>query len=264
MRIVIFGSNGMLGNYLKTYFSKNYEIQSFTRKEIDLTSDEKNIKHFLSENIKNEDIIINAAGIIKQRNYNELELIKVNSIFPHLLKDLDNKIIHISTDCVFSGSKGFYTESDLHDCTDDYGKSKSLGENEELTIIRTSIIGEEINNKKSLLEWVKSQTNKTIDGYTNHIWNGVTCLELCKIIDNIIINNNFWKGVKHIFSPNYVSKYDLICMINDIYNLNITINKKETENHCIRTLSSNYDYFFVNDLIEQLKEIKSFKLLVCK
>jgi dTDP-4-dehydrorhamnose reductase len=250
----------MLGNYLKTYFSKKYEIKCFTRNEIDLTSDEKNIKDFLFENIKNDDIIINAAGIIKQRKYNELELIKVNTIFPHLLTNLNCKVIHITTDCVFSGAKGFYTESDLHDCTDDYGKSKSLGENKELTIIRTSIIGEEINNKKSLLEWVKSQTNKTIDGYTNHIWNGVTCLELCKIIDNIIVNNNFWKGVRHIFSPNYVSKYNLISMINDIYNLNLTINKKETENNCIRTLSSNYDCFWVNDLIEQLKEIKIFKL----
>lgn len=260
MRIVIFGSNGMLGNYLKSYFSKKYEIKTFTRNEIDLTSDEKNIKKFLFENIENNDIIINAAGIIKQRNYNQLELIKVNSIFPHLLKELSNKIIHITTDCVFSGNKGSYTESDLHDCVDDYGKSKSLGENKELMIIRTSIIGEEYNNKKSLLEWVKSQENKTIYGYTNHIWNGITCLELCKFIDNTIINNNFWEGVRHIYSPSPVSKYDLISMINNIYGLNINIIKKETDSKCDRSLLSNYKLPLLQNLNEQLLELKNYNL----
>lgn len=260
MRIVIFGSNGMLGNYLKSYFSKKFEIRTFTRNEIDLTSDERDVKNFLFQNIQNDDIVINAAGVIKQRNYNELDLIKVNSIFPHLLKELDNKIIHITTDCVFSGNKGSYTESDFHDCIDDYGKSKSLGENKKLTIIRTSIIGEELNNKKSLLEWVKSQENKTIQGFTNHIWNGVTCLELCKLIEDIIISNNFWEGVRHIYSPNTVSKYELINMINKIYSLNINILQKETDSKCDRSLLSNYNPPLLPDLNEQLLELKNYNL----
>jgi dTDP-4-dehydrorhamnose reductase len=122
------------------------------------------------------------------------------------LADLECNVIHITTDCVFSGRGGRYDENSLHDCLDDYGKSKSLGENQNLTIIRTSIIGEEKTNKKSLLEWVKSQKNNLIFGYTNHFWNGVTCLEMSKFIFTLIKEQNYWKGVQHVYSPDIVSK----------------------------------------------------------
>jgi dTDP-4-dehydrorhamnose reductase len=221
MKIVLFGSNGMLGEYLKSYLSKKYDVLSLTRKDIDLSViDESSLMNFLKNNVSKDDIIINGCGIIKQRDYKPIEMIMVNSVFPNLLakfkKDIDCKIIHITTDCVFSGSRGLYVETDKHDCLDDYGKSKSLGENPLLTTIRTSIIGEEKSNKKSLLEWVISNRNKTIDGYDNHLWNGVTCLELSKFISEMIENNNFWEGVKHIFSPSTLSKYELVNIINDV------------------------------------------------
>lgn len=265
MKIIIFGSNGMLGTYLNKFFEKKYVVLPLTRKDIDLSkSTEEEIYNFLLKTIKKDDIIINASGIIKQREYKINDMIKVNSIFPNILssfkKNIDCKIIHITTDCVFSGYKGYYNENDHHDCTDEYGKTKSLGENKDLTIIRTSIIGEEINNKKSLVEWVKSQSETSIDGYINHLWNGVTCLELSKLIDRMITNKNFWKGVRHIFSPKTVSKYELVTMISVIFKLNILIDKKETSERCYRNLSSLYDNLIELDLYDQIIEMKKFNI----
>jgi dTDP-4-dehydrorhamnose reductase len=170
-------------------------------------------------------------------------------------------VIHITTDCVFSGKEGGYDEKSPHDCLDDYGKSKSIGENQDNTNIRTSIIGEELSNKKSLIEWVKSNANKSINGYSNHLWNGVTCLELCIFIDKIISDKLFWKGTKHIHSPNTVSKYELVTMINDIYNLNLSINKVETNENCFRNLSSKYITNISKDIYTQIKEQKEYEIL---
>jgi dTDP-4-dehydrorhamnose reductase len=139
-------------------------------------------------------------------------------------------MIHITTDCVFSGKDGSYNELSEHDETNDYGMSKSLGELCNATIIRTSIIGEEVQNKRSLLEWVKSNKGKDINGFVNHFWNGVTCLELSNVIYKIINEKLYWNGVRHIFSPKSVSKFELVSMINEVYNLNIKINPFETEN----------------------------------
>ncbi len=127
MKVFIFGANGMLGRYLVQYLSSDFEVIPITRKEIDL---QKNFSLIVEKyNFKSDDVIINAAGIIKQREYSPEELIRVNSLFPHFLSTLSCNVIHITTDCVFSGNDGFYTEDSLHDCLDDYGKSKSLGEN---------------------------------------------------------------------------------------------------------------------------------------
>lgn len=263
MKIILFGSNGMLGNYLNTYLSIKYDMLSLTRKDIDLSNvSEDELMFFLEQNVKKEDVIVNACGVIKQRGYDIKDMIMVNSIFPNILAKFKEKtgceIIHITTDCVYSGDKGLYEESNHHDCLDDYGKSKSLGENPKLTNIRTSIIGEEKLNKKSLLEWVKSNKNNTIDGYDNHLWNGVTCLELSKFINNIIENNSYWCGVKHIFSPNTVSKYELVIIINQIYDLNITINKKTTDINCYRNLTSNSPQLITKTLYEQIIELKEY------
>jgi len=265
MKIIIFGSNGMLGNYLTTYLGKKYNILALTRKDIDLsTADESTIIRFLTNNVSKNDVIINACGVIKQREYNLIDMIKVNSVFPHILakakKDIGCNVIHVTTDCVFKGYGGSYLEHDKHDCLDDYGKSKSLGENPTLTTIRTSIIGEEKNNKKSLLEWIISNKNNTVDGYDNHLWNGITCLEFSKIVDRIVSNNMYWHGTKHLFSPTIVSKYELVKMINEIYNLNITINKKTTDINCFRNLSTMGDNLIDKELYDQILELKEFKL----
>jgi dTDP-4-dehydrorhamnose reductase len=270
MTVYIFGTNGMLGNYMKTYLkSQNNSCVCFTRDDLDVSTVTYNKleKLFDKCTINENDVIINCIGIIPQskttndtssRNY-----FLINSLFPNMLSTIASlnkmKFIHITTDCVFSGLKGNYTEKDEHDETNNYGVSKSLGEfGYNATIIRTSIIGEELKNKYSLLEWVKKHNNTTLNGYTNHYWNGVTCLQLAKIINKIIIENMWWKGVRHIFSPTSVTKYELVQMINNIYNLNNTIIPLERETTINKTLNSVYDdnsKFNIPELKLQIEEL---------
>lgn len=275
MKVIIFGSNGMLGNYIKSFFlSQNIPTFGITRNHYDLSKfTNESLNKLLCDYMINEDtVIINAAGVIPQasKNYHliEKEYYKINSIFPITLSNICNKykakMIHVTTDCVFSGNKGNYIETDEHDAVDSYGISKSLGELCDCTIIRTSIIGEEKFNKRSLLEWVRSNHGKEINGYLNHLWNGVTCLELSKIIHKIITGNLYWKGVRHIFSPQTVSKYELVSMINEIYDLNITVKQYFTEKKIDKSINTIYDTnntFKIKNLKDQIKELNSYKNL---
>ena len=270
MKIFIFGSNGMLGNYVNTYLSEFYEILSLIRKDYDLSLlNIITLENFLiTKKLEKDDIVINCAGVIpqssKDRSINSRLYFTVNSMFPVILSQICDKIgakmIHITTDCVFSGKDGNYNENSVHDETNDYGMSKSLGELCKATIIRTSIIGEEENNKRSLLEWVKSNQGKEINGFINHHWNGVTCLELSKVIHKIIQNNLYWEGVRHIFSPKSVSKYELVSIINEVYNLNINIVPFETEK-VDKTITTIYDTnisFSIPELKEQIIHIRNY------
>ena len=263
--IYVFGDNGMLGNIVYVYLkNKNYNVFGINRKHLKIEMDNE---YTLSKKldfigIKEGSVIINCIGLIKQRqNISDDDFILLNTIYPLILSNvcskLNIKLIHITTDCVFSGHIGKYDENFLHDPIDIYGKTKSLGESNNCTTVRTSIIGEEKNNKLSLIEWVKSNKDKTIYGYTNHFWNGVTCLQLSKIFEDIIVGDLYWKGVRHIFSET-ISKHDLIKVISDIYNLNINIIPKETHNYCDRTLSTIYDNFVVPDLKTQIYEQMNF------
>jgi dTDP-4-dehydrorhamnose reductase len=266
MKVVVFGSNGMLGNYLCSILSKTKEVIKLSRKDFDISKFTcQSLDIFLKElNLDKKSVIVNCAGIIPQsKNEYIRDYIKINSLFPVCLSMIcefnDWNFIHITTDCVFSGSMGNYDENSKHDETNIYGITKSLGEIGYGTIIRTSIIGEEIINKRSLLEWVKSNKNGSVDGYDNHFWNGVTCLQLSMIINQIIDENLYWQGIYHLFSPNQVSKYELIKMINDIYDLNIQINKIN-KNYCNKTLTSIFDtHFEVPEIYSQLKTLKEIK-----
>ena len=102
--------------------------------------------------------------------------------------------------------------------------------------------------------------NEKINGYTNHMWNGVTCLELAKFIDRVIKEKLYWDGVKHVHSPGVVSKYDLVSMINDIYELGISITPAKPPQHCYRNLSSEFGGFIGKSLGDQIRELKNFKL----
>jgi len=271
MKLFIFGSNGMLGNYAKTYLSKYYQVVPLTRKDYDLqTLTINSLRQLLHQKGLHEgDVVVNCAGVIpqsgKQIDLNRRMYFTINSLFPIVLsmicKELRVKMIHITTDCVYDGfNGGNYDENDAPTENSDYGLSKSLGDLSDCTVIRTSIIGEETNNKRSLVEWVKSNEGKEIDGYINHHWNGVTCLQLSKIIREIIENNLYWEGIRHIFSPKSVSKYELLVMINDIYELDITINEKETQ-AVDKTITSIHDNIFdIPDLRDQIKDMKIFCL----
>lgn len=270
--IIVLGSNGMLGKYVYKYFLslKNYNVIGLNRKDIDAskdTSSDLKTKLIKYQVLDINTIVINCMGMIKSRkDIDDIDFIYVNSIFPRILANacdfLGFKIIHPTTDCVFDGLKGKYDENNLHNATDVYGKTKSLGEPENATVIRTSIIGEEINQSRSLIEWIKSNKDKKVFGYTNHTWNGITCLQFAKVCENIIDNNLFWNGVKHIYSPNSVSKLELVNMVSDIYNLNIEVESKETSSKCNRTLSSiskvDLKDMIIPDLQIQIQNMKDF------
>ena len=268
MKIFVFGSNGMLGTYISDFLSKEYKIIKLTRADYDLNNLEyeslKQLVNNVETGIQKNDVIINCAGIIPQSSKEAIskeKYYKINSIFPLFLsiicKESQAKMIHITTDCVFSGNTGSYNENSIADETTDYGVSKSLGELCNCSIIRTSIIGEEKINKRSLLEYVKFNKNKVINGYENHLWNGVTCLQLSKII------NKWWKGVRHIFSPQIVSKYELLNLINEIYELNIKVNKFKTNTSIDKSLNTIYKFnnnFNIPNLKIQIQDLKKYNI----
>lgn len=229
VKICLFGASGMLGSYVYLVLKGNYQIYCPNRKTYDITSNNKNeLEKILTKELNSEDIVINCSGIIPQKyEYDVNMYVNGNTVFPKHLSEISDKfnykLIHITTDCVYTGNKGNYQTNDKHDSEDIYGKSKSLGEEINACIIRTSIIGEESNTKKSLLEWIISNKGQTINGYTNHIWNGVTCLTLAKTIKNIIDKNLFWIGIKHLFSSETVTKYTLCKYIDSIYHLGCLI-----------------------------------------
>lgn len=273
MKIFVLGSTGMLGHYVYAYLHKTYTIPGSTIQVYGISRENLNAYHtdnlyfndfFNTFCIQKDDVIINCIGIIKQRkDVPNLEYVNVNTVFPLKLAKKcaqnDVKLIHITTDCVFSGDMGLYTESSVHDAEDVYGKSKSLGESDNCTVIRTSIIGEETKSFLSLIEWVKSNAGKEVSGYVNHFWNGITCLQFAKICETIINDNLYWKGVRHVFSPQYVSKDELVKMISDVYDLDVKVKEVNVPRMCNRTLSTNYDIIFnIPDLLEQLKEQKKF------
>lgn len=266
-KLFIFGSNGMLGQYLKNYLQDYYKVITVNRKDLDASkTDKEKIKSLLkSKNFNENDVVLNCVGTIKPRvdELGTLNAILVNSVFPHILSEsvleLNGKMIHFTTDCVYDGFDGNYIELNSHNITDVYGRTKSLGEPNNITVIRTSIIGEELDNKRSLVEWIKSNKNGEINGFNNHYWNGVTCLQLAKICHNIIKSDSFWVGVRHIFS-NILSKYDLLELINSIYDLNIKVNEVASNQKIDRTLNTTYQKIEVPYLRQQIREMKDFKL----
>ncbi len=250
-KIIIFGANGLLGYALLNYFyfKKNYDVygvvrnnnaykklkKKFNNKIIQIKNYKKiDVIDKLFKKIKPQ-IIINCVGIIKQsRNINNTnEVIYINSILPHLFDkfavSFKARLIHFSTDCVFVGKKGNYSEDDFPSSEDIYGRSKFLGEvkSKNSITLRTSIIGHEIDSSKSLLNWFMSKS-KNVKGYINAIFSGLPVSEIAKIIDKYIIPNKRLNGILHI-SSNPISKYHLLLIIKKIYDkkINILINRSK-------------------------------------
>ena len=262
--IVLFGNNGMLGTYINKVLSNSFNITLIKRETYDVLKNSKEELEELFKKFNSNSIIINCIGLIPQtKEIEHIKYLKINSIFPKVLSILcikyNFKMIHITTDCVFSGKKGLYNENDIKDELNIYGLSKAFGEDISATIIRTSIIGEQRNkNYLSLLEWLKSNSNKQVYGYINHYWNGLTCLQLAKIIEEIIIKKNFWNGVRHIYSNN-ISKYNLLKIINDVYNLNVDIIPLSHINTIDKTLTSIYTNLNDIDIKTQIEELNKFQ-----
>lgn len=231
-KILLFGSTGMAGHIVYYYLRglEKYAICNVSYRNkltddsliLDIT-DNQAVESLIWD--ERPDYIINCIGILLKgsKEYPD-NAIYINAYFPHALKRISDKIgsklIHISTDCVFSGKKGHYTESDFRDADDIYGRSKALGEiiNSKDLTIRTSIIGPELKKDgEGLFHWFMNQQG-TITGYKNAIWGGVTTLELAKAIDYAIENDV--AGLVQLSNGMEISKYDLLNMINTIWSKN--------------------------------------------
>jgi len=275
--IHIFGAHGMLGRYVSEYLKiRHSHVYEYTRKDFDLFDIRyPDLQDYLEQTYG--DVVINCAGIIKPRvkDVGVAQTIFVNSVFPHWLANIceieGSNLIHITTDCVYGGGYGSYIETDTHDAIDLYGRSKSLGEPENCCVIRASVIGEEVGQGRSLVEWAKSNKNKEVNGFMNHLWNGITCLQYAKIVDKIIEEELYWKGVRHLFSPRLVSKCELIELIDDVYGLNMKINAVDSEQRKFMLLRTKYEwpnsdmrpykFFDILDIKEQLEEMKEFNIV---
>ena len=267
MKVLILGADGMIGHKMaQSLYDKNgLEIILNSRSnskilnqlypkckiyENDFLKDD--INNLL--NIVNPDFIINAVGITIRRGAEDFKKASlINSIFPHKIDNwaskFDKKLIHFSTDCVYSGKKGNYLYSDIPDAEDNYGKSKASGEiNSENTLtIRSSMVGREIFNKTELLEWVVSNKNKKINGYENVIYSGVTTLWMSKTIVKILTKMPELNGIYNI-SSEPISKYDLISKINKHFKLNLDI---EADPSFFSNKSLNSNKFFLKSKIKK-------------
>jgi dTDP-4-dehydrorhamnose reductase/SAM-dependent methyltransferase len=264
MNIIIFGKNGMLGNTLSLYLKNHFNVILFDRNDYNiLNSDFNDLVNLLKNNkIKENDYIINTFGLIPSKSQNTTDFFKINSLFPkqlgYISKLFKCKIIHISSNGVFSNNNQINNEKTIPNTNDLYGISKLLGETSDICTIRCSILGEEKNSTNSLLSWVLSQNSSTIKGYTNHYFNGITCLELAKYLEYMIKNSVYWNGVRHVYS-NTLSKYDLISAVINIYKLNITLNRCENSTSDNRILSSIYEPIVdIPSLYQQIDEQRMF------
>lgn len=223
MKILILGANGMMGSMMSFVGSKVKKtlIVPLSRKDFDaITSsiDMLNKWCFETEKI----YIINCIGAIPQREYSENDMIYLNAEFPKRLaaycKIRQIPLIHLSTNCVFSGKSELCSEVDLPDAEDVYGKSKAEGEPNYGLILRSSIIGFEPNSRFGLLEWFLRNESSEVQGYTDHIWNGITTLELTNYIFDCIETENIPEyEIRHIYSVKCVSKYELLQNANEIF-----------------------------------------------
>jgi len=245
MKILIIGGSGMLGHKLLQIWQNKFDVWTIVREnfqyyekykiyESDKTLDNINIQNInlLKEKIKQiePDVVVNAVGIIKQVPLakNVINTLLINSIFPHQLSELaeefEFRLINISTDCVFSGEKGNYSESDLADAQDLYGKSKHLGEvvTGNCLTLRTSIIGRELETSHSLVEWFLSNRGESVKGFVNAIYTGFPTIVLADIMSNLIENHPDLCGLYHV-SSEPINKLNLLRLINEAYQAKIEI-----------------------------------------
>jgi dTDP-4-dehydrorhamnose reductase len=244
--VTVIGANGMLGFAVSEYFaSRGYNVQKITRADFDITKDPMPA---LEQMLVDADVVVNCAGIIhSQVEKNTIEsILAVNSVFPKNLalfcKKMNIKCFHITTSCVYTGNEGSYSEDDAFDAPDIYGMTKNAGEPMNCMTLRTSIIGEERGQSRSLMEWARNQQGKDVIGLVNHFWNGVTTVHLAEIIEKILDQDLYLEGIYHLHSPNTISRKDLFEILSEVYELHLSVKPVEASQLCDRSLSSKYSY----------------------
>ena len=251
MRVCILGSGGMLGHMLVRVLSEAHDVYGTSKQEWSATS---GLAKFLSKEKwisgvdvkeittvsdlfreRQFDVVINCIGVVKQRGHrtSEDEMIEVNAHFPHKLSSICGasgaRLIHISTDCVFSGNKGNYAVTDNPDPIDIYGSSKLAGEivdGHNLTI-RTSHVGRELTNFTSLFEWILNNRGKKVVGYSKAIYSGLTTFSLSVVIDSLLTTGSSINGLVHVASSP-INKFQLVTELNNRLGLDINIEIDES------------------------------------
>lgn len=244
-RVLVLGASGMLGSTIFRVFFREpiFKTLGTIRKLSDMRYFSPNFHSALIPNIYLEeelglqkafaiaepDVVINCVGIIKQLPYanNYIESLKINAILPHRLAKycdaIDARLVHFSTDCVFSGKQGLYMEEDFPDSHDLYGRTKFLGEvnyGNSITL-RTSIIGHEVNRAISLIDWFLSQSGE-VNGYSNAVFSGLPTIEVARVVKEYVISNPKLSGLYHL-SVDPINKFDLLNLVANVYEKNTKI-----------------------------------------
>ena len=254
IKIVVVGGAGMLGHKMFQILRNSFPGTVCTTREdvrrtpferVELLQGDDVIRgvdvmdfdrlHGVLKDIK-PDFIVNCVGIVKQRQEAQMAVpsIAINSLLPHKLAafaaEWGGRVIHPSTDCVFDGKCGSYTEADDSSAEDLYGKSKFLGELhcENGLTLRTSIIGRELVEHRSLLDWFLAQKGKTVRGFSRVIYSGVTTNQLADVVSMVIRQFPDLSGLYQVVSDP-ISKHDLLCLLRDAYKMDVTIVRDDNE-----------------------------------
>lgn len=266
MRVLLLGASGMLGHAVYKDLREKYDLTITTRKakkdllgEIDCQYLEFDVVRLLDdatskrweyfprfvEAVGDVDYVVNAIGVINIfANRDPANSFFVNAALPHILaRQYKTRLIHISTDCVYdAGPSGPYDENAPLAPKDLYGVTKSLGEPKDCLTIRTSIIGQELDSRGSLIDWFLHQpTDKPISGYTNHLWNGITTRQYARVCDKVMSARISKAGVFHVFT-NVVSKYDMLVAFRKKFGIRCEIVPVEANPPVDRRLSTIYDF----------------------
>ncbi len=252
MKIMILGANGMLGHCLLRSLSKyGHEMTGTLRDTPETVSvsigtnvvrliggisvdQEGVVEHILDS--ERPDVVVNCVGVVKQLSAakDPLVSISINAMFPHRLArscaERDIRMIHFSTDCVFSGTAGPYSEASRPDPQDIYGLTKLLGEvnTPNALTIRTSIIGHELGKEGAgLVSWIMRSRSTRVSGFARALYTGVTTDFMAEAVHRLITDFPELCGVWHL-AADAISKYDLVCLMNEIYGLNMTVDRDET------------------------------------
>lgn len=245
MKVLVLGVSGMLGNTVLRYFADDSRYQVFgsarssavrrafppsLAERIMLGTDVDNPDSLALLFAKVQpDVVINCIGLVKQlaEANDPLQAIPINSLLPHRLARLcaiaGARLVHVSTDCVFDGARGGYTEADPSDATDLYGRSKYLGEvsYEHTITLRTSIIGHELDSANGLVGWFLSQQG-SVKGYTNAIFSGLPTVELAHVIRDVVLPQPQLNGLYHV-AAQPINKFDLLTLVKQTYQKEIEI-----------------------------------------
>jgi dTDP-4-dehydrorhamnose reductase len=272
MKVLVIGSNGMAGHVIVKYLrNKNYDVHTAARDNADQYLDVEHTDSttiFLNSIKDDYDYIINCIGLLVKDSIDRPDRAAlINSWFPHAIehaiKNSKTRLIHLSTDCVFDGREGNYIETDVHTEMNHYGRSKSLGEIDNIKDItfRMSIIGPEIKSSGTgLMKWVIDNPSKEIQGWENAYWNGITTLELAKCIEKYMINPSV-SGIYHLVNNNNsINKFELLKKINQIFSLEKSIVQTNGPKSVNKILVDTRKEccFNISDYDTQLIELKNF------